>query len=121
MSLAVAGRFHLRDYFDDTRSTAVATKLERHAEQLHALGHPVRLSIIRILVQGGPAGTAAGEIQSRLDMPASTLSHHLSRLVHSGLITTRGEGTFHLYAPDVSALRALTNYLWQDCCKGGAC
>jgi ArsR family transcriptional regulator, arsenate/arsenite/antimonite-responsive transcriptional repressor len=114
-------RFGLRRYFDDIRSMDVATKLERHAEQLHALGHPVRLSIIRILVQGGPAGTAAGDIQSRLEMPASTLSHHLSRLVQAGLITTRGEGTFHLYAPDVPALRALTNYLWQDCCKGGAC
>jgi len=99
----------------------VATKLERHAAQLHALGHPVRLSILRILVQGGPAGTAAGDIQSRLAVPASTLSHHLSRLVQADLITTRGEGTFHLYAPDVRALRALTNYLWQDCCKGGAC
>jgi DNA-binding transcriptional ArsR family regulator len=97
----------------------VATKLERHAGQFHALGHPARLSIIRILVQGGPSGTSAGDIQARLDMPASTLSHHLSRLVQAGLITTRGEGTFHLYAPDISTLRALTNYLWEDCCKGG--
>ena len=112
---------HLRSYFDDYRSKSVASKLERHAGELHALGHPVRLSIIRIVVQAGPDGTSAGEIQSRLALPASTLSHHLSRLVHTGLITTRGEGTFHYYAADVSALRALTNYLWQDCCKGGVC
>ena len=81
----------------------------------------MRLSIVRMLVQRGPDGTSAGEIQARMEAPASTLSHHLSRLVQAGLITTRGEGTFHLYAPDISALRALTNYLWQDCCKGGAC
>ena len=100
----------------------MVSKLERHAEQLHALGHPVRLSIIRILVQGGPQGTSAGEIQARVDMPASTLSHHLNRLLHAGLITTRGEGTFHYYAPDLSALRALTDYVWEDCCKsGGKC
>jgi ArsR family transcriptional regulator len=111
----------LRSYFDHTRSTDVATKLERHAQQLQALGHPVRLSIVRIVVQAGPAGTSAGEIQSRLDTPASTLSHHLSRLLQAGLITTRGEGTFHYYALDVSALRTLTNYLWEDCCKGGVC
>jgi ArsR family transcriptional regulator, arsenate/arsenite/antimonite-responsive transcriptional repressor len=99
----------------------VTAKLERHALQLQALGHPVRLSIVRILVQGGPDGTSAGDIQARVRLPASTLSHHLSRLVDAGLLTTRGEGTFHFYAPDVPALRALTNYLWEDCCKGGAC
>jgi ArsR family transcriptional regulator len=52
-------------------------------------------------------------------MPASTLSHHLSRLLQAGLLTTRGEGTFHYYAADYDVLRALTDYLWEDCCKGG--
>jgi ArsR family transcriptional regulator, arsenate/arsenite/antimonite-responsive transcriptional repressor len=97
----------------------VVSKLERHADQLQALGHPVRLSIIRIVVQSGPEGTSAGNIQARVDVPASTLSHHLNRLLQAGLITTRGEGTFHFYAPDLAALRTLTNYLWEDCCKGG--
>jgi ArsR family transcriptional regulator, arsenate/arsenite/antimonite-responsive transcriptional repressor len=97
----------------------VNAKLERHAVELSALGHPVRLSILRIVVQSGPEGTSAGDIQSRVDMPASTLSHHLSRLLHAGLLTTRGEGTFHYYSADYKALRALTDYLWEDCCKGG--
>lgn len=97
----------------------MSTKLERHATQLSALGHPIRLSILRIVVQSGPDGTSAGDIQTRVDMPASTLSHHLSRLVQAGLLTTRGEGTFHYYAADYDVLRALTDYLWEDCCKGG--
>jgi ArsR family transcriptional regulator, arsenate/arsenite/antimonite-responsive transcriptional repressor len=97
----------------------VVSKLEHHADQLQALGHPIRLSIIRIVVQSGPEGTSAGNIQARVDVPASTLSHHLNRLLQAGLITTRGEGTFHFYALDLSALRTLTNYLWEDCCKGG--
>jgi ArsR family transcriptional regulator len=97
----------------------VNAKLERHAVQLSALGHPVRLSILRIVVQSGPEGTSAGDIQSRVDMPASTLSHHLSRLLQAGLLTTRGEGTFHYYSADYKSLRALTDYLWEDCCKGG--
>ena len=62
-------------------------KLERHAEQLGALGHPARLSILRYVVQGGPDGTPAGEIQSRLEIPGSTLSHHLDRLSSAGLLT----------------------------------
>ena len=74
-----------------------------------------------MLVQAGPEGASAGDIQARLEMPASTLSHHLSRLVKAAVVSTRAQGTFHYYAPDIAALRALTNYLWQDCCRGGSC
>jgi DNA-binding transcriptional ArsR family regulator len=93
---------------------------------LSALGHPVRLQILRFVVQGGGDGTAAGDIQSHVGLPASTLSHHLKRLVDAGLVTTRTEGTYHYYAAEYPALRKLTNYLWEDCCKrggsaGGAC
>jgi DNA-binding transcriptional ArsR family regulator len=97
----------------------VGAKLEQHAEQLGALGHPLRLSIVRYIVQGDPEGTAAGEIQSKLEIPASTLSHHLERLASAGLLASRREGTFIYYRAEYSALRALTDYLWEDCCKRG--
>jgi ArsR family transcriptional regulator len=97
----------------------VPSKLERHAEQLSALGHPVRLAILRFVVQSGEGGAAAGEIQNQLDMPASTLSHHLKRLLDAGLLSSRSEGTFHYYAAEYPVLRALTDYLWEDCCKRG--
>ena len=97
----------------------MGTKLEQHAEQLDALGHASRLAILRYVVQGGPEGTPAGEIQSKLDIPASTLSHHLDKLASAGLLRSRREGTFIYYAPEFEALKALTNYLWEDCCKRG--
>lgn len=97
----------------------MTSKLERHAEQLSALGHPVRLKILRFVVQAGDQGSAAGDIQDHVALPASTLSHHLKRLVRAGCISSRLEGTFHFYAADYAALRALTDYLWQDCCKRG--
>jgi DNA-binding transcriptional ArsR family regulator len=97
----------------------VTSKLERHAKQLSALGHPVRLEILRHVVQAGADGAAAGAIQAHVDVPASTLSHHLKRLVDAALLSTRSEGTFHFYAADYTALRTLTDYLWQDCCKHG--
>lgn len=97
----------------------MTSKLERHAEELSALGHPIRLKVLRFIVQGGEGGTSAGDIQSHVDLPASTLSHHLKRLVEAGLVTTRSEGTYHFYAPDFSALRALSEYVWEDCCKRG--
>lgn len=97
----------------------MASKLERHAEQLSALGHPVRLTILRFVVQAGEGGAPAGEIQAHVDVPASTLSHHLKRLTDSGLLEARAEGTFHYYSAAYTALRALTDYLWEDCCRKG--
>jgi DNA-binding transcriptional ArsR family regulator len=97
----------------------VPPKIERHAEQLAALGHVVRLAIVRFVVQSGTEGASAGEIQDHVDLPASTLSHHLKRLVDAGMLVTRSEGTFHYYAADYAALRGLTDYVWEDCCKRG--
>ena len=95
------------------------SKLQLHAEQLGALGHPGRLAILRFIVQAGPEGAAAGAIQGHVELPASTLSHHLKRLVEAGVVQSRGEGTFHFYSADYGALRKLTDYLWEDCCKTG--
>lgn len=97
----------------------MTTKLDRHAEELSALGHPIRLAILRFVVQGGEAGTAAGDIQGAVKLPASTLSHHLKRLLDAGLLTSRVDGTYHYYAAAYDSLRALTDYLWEDCCKRG--
>jgi DNA-binding transcriptional ArsR family regulator len=97
----------------------VTSKLDQHAEQLGALGHPVRLAILRFVVQAGPEGASAGSIQDHVELPASTLSHHLKRLVDAGVMQSRGEGTYHFYTADYAALRKLTDYLWEDCCKRG--
>jgi ArsR family transcriptional regulator len=109
----------LRRYFENIRSKEVSSKLERHAEQLSALGHRVRLRVLRYVVQAGPVGAAAGDIQTHVDLPASTLSHHLKRLTDAGLVQTRNEGTYHYYGADYAALRGLTDYLWEDCCAKG--
>lgn len=97
----------------------MSRKLEAHAEQLGALGHPARLAVIRLVVQAGTDGLAAGEIQAKLDIPASTLSHHIDRLARTGLLEARREGTYIYYSAVFETLRALTDYLWEDCCKGG--
>lgn len=97
----------------------MTSQLEQHAESLAALGHPVRLKALRYIVQAGAEGASAGDVQGHVDLPASTLSHHLKRLLVTGLITSRLEGTFHYYVADYGALKAVTDYLWEDCCKRG--
>ena len=97
----------------------MSAKLERHAVQLAALGSPVRLAILRQVVQGDAEGTVVGDLQAKLDIPWSTLSHHLERLSSAGLLKQRAEGRFIFYRADFPSLRALTDYLWEDCCKAG--
>jgi DNA-binding transcriptional ArsR family regulator len=95
--------------------------LERRSAQLAALGSPVRLAVLRHVVQGSPEGTAVGEIQAKLGIPWSTLSHHLERLASAGLLRARPEGKYILYRANYEELRKVTDYLWQDCCQGGVC
>ena len=93
--------------------------LERRAEQLAALGHPARLALLREIVQRGADGTTTTELQARLDIPWTTLNHHLDRLVEGGLVATRRDGKFAFHTADYKALRAVTDFLWEDCCKNG--
>lgn len=93
--------------------------IERHAEQLAALGHVARLAILRAVVQAGPEGVTTTELQGQLDIPWTTLNHHLDRMVDSALVTARREGKSVFHTANYEALRALTDFLWEDCCKRG--
>jgi ArsR family transcriptional regulator, arsenate/arsenite/antimonite-responsive transcriptional repressor len=97
----------------------MATKLERHAEQFGALGHPARLAILRFVVQAGADGASTTDIQERLDIPWTTLNHHLVRLVDAGLVLAHRKGKFAIHTAAYDALEALTDFLWEDCCKAG--
>lgn len=93
--------------------------LTRHADQLASLGHPARLAILRYVVEAGPAGATTTQVQEKLAIPWTTLNHHLDRLVGSGLVKARREGRLALHTADFAALKALTDYLWKDCCNRG--
>jgi len=89
------------------------------AEQLAALGSPVRLAILRRIVSGAATGTNVGSIQADVGIPASTLSHHLDKLASAGLVTVRQDGRHYFHQANYPALKALTDYVWEDCCAGG--
>jgi DNA-binding transcriptional ArsR family regulator len=97
----------------------MSPSLDQNADRFKALGHPVRLAILRLVVQGHQEGTPAGEIQAAVGIPASTLSHHLACLAETGLVQVEREGTTLRYRAHFEILHGLTEYLWQDCCKGG--
>lgn len=88
----------------------------RFAEMLGAIGSESRLRILRLLLAAHPGGMIAGDIQSELSIPASTLSHHLEKLRHEGLVLSRREGTFLWYTANTDVLRELLTFLYAECC-----
>jgi DNA-binding transcriptional ArsR family regulator len=88
------------------------------AARLAELGHPTRLTVFRRLVQCGPNGCRVGDLQRALEIPASTLSHHLSRLVAAGLVEQRREGRVLRCLPVRQALDETLGFLTDECCAG---
>ena len=88
----------------------------RSADRFAALGAEPRLAILRLLLSAHPTGMIAGEVQEELEIPASTLSHHLEKLKQVGLVHVRRESTYLWYSADTDALREVMNFLYEECC-----
>lgn len=95
--------------------------LNTAANALRGLGHPTRLSIYRELVRAGHEGLPVGELQKHLEIPASTLSHHLSALISAGLISQERQSRTLFCRPCYAQLEQLMAFLTEECCAGGSC
>ncbi|MGA7980227.1 MAG: metalloregulator ArsR/SmtB family transcription factor [Chromatiaceae bacterium] len=93
-------------------------ELKQAVVALAALAQETRLSAFRALVAAGEAGLPAGEIAARVGVASTTLSFHLKELTYAGLVTSRSEGRFVIYCADFRAMRALLDYLSEECCGG---
>lgn len=91
-------------------------KLESAAKQLEALGNSTRLAIYRHLVKAGPEGRPVGDIREKLDIPASTLSHHIAKLLNAGLLTQERDSRSLVCRADHENMDTLLEYLVQNCC-----
>lgn len=92
--------------------------LNHAARCLDKLGNPVRLEIFRLLVRAGPEGLAVGEIQEHLEIPASTLSHHVSHLVNAGLLHQERDSRILRCTPNYQLMEDLVRFLTKECCLG---
>jgi ArsR family transcriptional regulator len=95
---------------------ATLDQVAAFADQLSAMGSEPRLRIIRLLLSAHPEGLVVNEIQEELDIPNSTLSHHLEKLKGEDLVHVRRESTFLRYTANTDALRELLQFLYAECC-----
>ena len=71
---------------------------------------------MQLLLSSHPDGMVVREIQEELEIPNSTLSHHLDKLKHEGLVQVSRESTFLRYTADTDALQQLLQFLYAECC-----
>ncbi|WP_343583688.1 metalloregulator ArsR/SmtB family transcription factor [Herbaspirillum sp.] len=88
---------------------------------LAALAQETRLAIFRHLIQVGPAGCAASKIGEAVGIAPSSLSFHMKELAHAGLVSSRQEGRFVIYAANYTAMNDVLGFLTENCCGGNIC
>lgn len=91
-------------------------RVAKYADMFSAMGTEPRLRIMQMLLSAHPDGLVVGDIQGELDIPNSTLSHHLEKLKNEDLVQVRREGTFLRYTANTEALRELLQFLYAECC-----
>lgn len=91
-------------------------KLDTAANILAKIGNPTRLKIVRLLVRAGNDGLPVGQIQKKLGIPGSTLTHHIGHLKNAGLVSQRREQATLYCTVDYALIRELVDYLTDECC-----
>jgi ArsR family transcriptional regulator, arsenate/arsenite/antimonite-responsive transcriptional repressor len=87
-----------------------------YADMLAAMGSEARLRVMQLLLSAHPDGMVVGDIGTELEVPPSTLSHHLDKLRNEGLVRVQREGTFLRYTANTKALERLLGFLYAECC-----
>lgn len=95
--------------------------IEEASKALEALGNVTRLQVYRTLVRAGQAGMPVSRIQERLKIPGSTLSHHLHRLITTGLVTQERQATTLLCRANYQSMNGLLTFLAAECCADANC
>lgn len=108
-----------KPYFCNHRNmtrAASSEQITKYADMFSAMGTEPRLRIMQLLLTAHPEGLVVGEIQEELEIPGSTLSHHLDKLRNEDLVRVQRESTFLRYTANTVALQELLQFLYAECC-----
>ncbi len=94
-----------------------AKDVAKYADMMSAMGAEPRLRIMQLLLSAHPKGMVVGDVQQELNIPNSTLSHHLEKLKAEDLVEVRRDGTFLWYRANADSLEELLGFLYAECCR----
>jgi ArsR family transcriptional regulator len=97
-------------------ATKASERVAKYADMFSAMGTEPRLRIMQLLLTAHPDGLVVSDIQAELEIPNSTLSHHLDKLRTEGLVEVQRESTFLRYTANTAALEELLQFLYAECC-----
>lgn len=89
---------------------------EEAAQGFAAVGSEPRLEVLLALVRAGGNGLTVGEIQERIGISGSTLTHHLRFLAAAGLVDQEKVGRSVMNRARFDRLHVLAQYLLKECC-----
>ena len=92
-------------------------KQTKALQMLSALAQETRVNIYKLLVQEGKEGLAAGVIAEILQVPAATLSFHLTQMANAGLLKSSKKGRAVMYCAKQKAIKNLSEYLTENSFK----
>lgn len=98
--------------------TLEGQRLETMATRLEALGNPTRLSIYRALIKAGKKGANVGAVQQAVGIPASTLTHHMQKLVNAGVVSQQRQSRELICKAEYDVMNDTVEYLKEHCCEG---
>jgi DNA-binding transcriptional ArsR family regulator len=90
--------------------------IAKYADMFSAIGAEARMRIMQLLLAAHPDGLVVSEIQEELEIPNSTLSHHLDKLRSEDLVNVTRESTFLRYTANTEALQEILQFLYAECC-----
>jgi ArsR family transcriptional regulator, arsenate/arsenite/antimonite-responsive transcriptional repressor len=99
-----------------SQSKKTSEQVAKYADMFAAMGTEPRLRIMQLLLSAHPVGMVVSDIQAELEIPSSTLSHHLDKLKNEDLVRVQRESTFLRYTANTEALQEILQFLYAECC-----
>ncbi len=106
-----------RCYREVVKRTVKNRDMADYADMFTAMGAEQRLQIMRLLLSAHPDGMVVGDLLAELKIAPSTMSHHLEKLKHEGLVEVRRDAKFLWYSANADALQDLITFLYSECCS----
>src|SRR3979490_1489416 len=100
-----------------SRSRTNGDRVARYADMFSAMGTEPRLRIMQLLLSAHPEGLVVSEIHGELEIPGSTLPHHLDKNKNEALVQVERKGTFLHYTANTEALREILQFLYAEGCS----